>query len=116
MVASFPPEVGRVPAGRGERCAGRRCPQLLRLAGAACWLRVGPSRPRALSFPAGLSARMGPWQAARELWHPGQTTGGGGILALFSLPTIRSKDDFASLRSWRRRALRTAAFTDLQKE
>lgn len=32
-------------------------------------------------------------------WHPGQTTGGGGILALFSLLMICSKDDFASVKT-----------------
>lgn len=54
------PEVRRVPTGKDERCTSRRWPQLLRLARASRWLRLGPSLPRVVSFPAGLSTRMGP--------------------------------------------------------
>ena len=87
------PEVRRVPAGKGERCTSRRWPQLLCLAWASCWLRPGPSLPRALSFPAGLSVRMGPGMLCVSLasrtnnrrWrHPRS----------FSLLMICSKDDF----------------------
>lgn len=118
------PEVRRVPAGKGERCTSRRWPQLLCLAWASCWLRPGPSLPRALSFPAGLSVRMGPGMLRVSLasrtnnrrWrHPRS----------FSLLMICSKDDFPSLKNWLRftrttaaaaAAAAAAAFTDRQKK
>lgn len=89
------PEVCRVLTGKGERCTSRRWPQLLCLARASCWLWPDPSLPRALSFPAGLGARMGPGMLSVSLasrtnnrrWrHPRS----------FSLLMIRSKDDFPS--------------------
>lgn len=92
------PEVCSVSTGKGERCTSRRWPQLLCLAWASCWLWPDPSLPRALSFPAGLSARMGPGMLCVSLasrtnnrrWrHPRS----------FSLLMNCSKDDFPSLKT-----------------
>ncbi|KAJ7989438.1 hypothetical protein DPEC_G00304540 [Dallia pectoralis] len=59
------------PIGEGrELLAGRSWPQLLSLARAPLWLWPAASRPTALSFPAGLGARMRPGTERCELGIP----------------------------------------------